>query len=124
MIDRMFGAMRPDDAMLGAVRAARAAGLRTGLISNSWGHDRYDTELLSMFDGVVISGVEGMRKPDPRVYALGAQRVGLAPRDCVYVDDIPGNLRPARELGMATIHHTDAATTIAELERLLLIRLG
>jgi epoxide hydrolase-like predicted phosphatase len=124
LVDRMFGGMRADDAMLGAVRAAKAAGIRTGLISNSWGHERYDPAILALFDAVVISGQEGMRKPDPRMYELGAQRIGLPPAACVYVDDLGGNLKPARELGMATVRHTDAATTIAELERLLGVGLG
>jgi epoxide hydrolase-like predicted phosphatase len=119
LVDRMFGGMRADEAMLGAVRAARAAGIRTGLVSNSWGRDRYDPTILALFDAVVISGVEGIRKPDPRMYALGAERLGLPPGACVYVDDLGGNLKPARALGMATIRHADAATTIAELERLL-----
>jgi epoxide hydrolase-like predicted phosphatase len=124
LVDRMFGGLRADEAMLGAVRAARAAGLRTGLVSNSWGRDRYDDAILGLFDAVVISGDEGIRKPDPRMYALGAQRLGLPPRACVYVDDLAGNLKPARALGMATVHHTDARSTIAELESLLGVRLG
>jgi putative hydrolase of the HAD superfamily len=119
LIDRMLAGLRPDDEMLRAVQAARAAGRRTGLVSNSWGHDRYGGALLGLFDGVVISGREGMRKPDPRMYLLGAQRIGLAPEDCVYVDDLGGNLKPAKALGMATIRHVRAATTIAQLEPLL-----
>ena len=94
--------------------------MRTGLVSNSWGTRRYPRELLDeLFDGVVISGEEGMRKPDPRMYALGAERIGLPRRACVYVDDLALNLEPAGALGMATVHHTEAATTVAELERLL-----
>jgi putative hydrolase of the HAD superfamily len=60
-----------------------------------------------------------VRKPDPAIYELGAARIGVAPEGCVFVDDLPGNLKPARALGMATVHHADAATTIAELEGLL-----
>ena len=60
-----------------------------------------------------------MRKPDPAIYALGAERIGLPPEACVFVDDLPGNLKPARAMGMATVHHTEAATTIAELEDVL-----
>ena len=125
LIDRLYGGLRADSAMLDAVRAARAAGVRTGLVSNSWGADRYDRGLLAeLFDATVISGEEGIRKPDPRMYELGAARVGLEPGDCVYVDDLPGNLKPARELGMATVHHVEAARTVAELEGLLGVRLG
>jgi epoxide hydrolase-like predicted phosphatase len=74
---------------------------------------------MELFDGVVISGREGIRKPAPRMYELGAERIGLAPEHCVYVDDLPFNLAPAAELGMATVHHVDSASTIAELESLL-----
>ncbi len=56
----------------------------------------------------MISGEIGLRKPDPRIYELGAEAIGLAPELCVFVDDLPGNLKPARELGMATVHHRDA----------------
>jgi putative hydrolase of the HAD superfamily len=119
LVDRMFAALRPDEEMVAAVRAVRAAGVPTGMVSNSWGRDRYTSEALALFDAVVISGDEGIRKPHPRMYELGAQRLGLPPEACVYVDDLGGNLKPARALGMATIRHTDAATTIAEIERLL-----
>ncbi|MGI8507046.1 MAG: HAD family hydrolase [Solirubrobacteraceae bacterium] len=124
LIDRMFAGGQADDAMLGAVRRARGAGVRTGLISNSWGTRRYDRALLAeLFDGVVISGEVGIRKPTREVYLLGAQAVGLAPAECVFVDDLPFNVKPAAELGMATVHHTDAAATIGELERLLGVEL-
>jgi epoxide hydrolase-like predicted phosphatase len=120
LIDRLFAGSTLDDAMLAAVRAARAAGVRTGLISNSWGTRRYDRALLAeLFDGLVISGEVGMRKPAPEMYALGAERIGLPPEECVFVDDLPFNLAPAAELGMATVHHRDAGETVAELERLL-----
>jgi epoxide hydrolase-like predicted phosphatase len=120
LIDRLFARVGPDMAMLAAVRNARAAGIRTGLISNSWGTRRYDRAMLEeLFDGVVISGEEGIRKPAPEMYRLGAERAGVAPEACVYVDDLPFNLPPAEELGMATIHHVDTAATIAEMERLL-----
>jgi epoxide hydrolase-like predicted phosphatase len=120
LIDRLFSGGAPDATMLDAVRRARAAGARTGLISNSWGTRRYDRELLSeLFDGVVISGEVGMRKPTPEIYVLGAERIGLQPSQCVFVDDLPFNLKPAAELGMATIHHRDAAGTVTTLERLL-----
>jgi putative hydrolase of the HAD superfamily len=120
LIDGLFAGVHADEAMLEAVRRARAAGMRTGLISNSWGVHRYPLDLFAeLFDGVVISGEEGMRKPSQRMYELGAERAGVAMTECVYVDDLPFNLEPAEKLGMATIHHTEAATTIPELERLL-----
>jgi putative hydrolase of the HAD superfamily len=120
LIDRLFAGSIPDQPMLDAVLAARGAGIRTGLISNSWGTRRYDRERLAeLFDGVVISGEIGIRKPAPRMYELGAERIGLDARECVFVDDLEFNLTPAAELGMATVHHVSAEQTIDELERLL-----
>jgi putative hydrolase of the HAD superfamily len=125
LIQRMFAGGQPDEAMQNAVLRARAAGIRTGLISNSWGTSRYDrTRLTELFDGVVISGEAGIRKPTPQIYALGAQAIELEPGVCVFVDDLTFNLGPARELGMATVHHVDSGQTIAELQRLLSVDLG
>lgn len=120
LIDRLFAGSGPEQTMLDAVLAARSGGIRTGLISNSWGTRRYDRALLSqLFNGIVISGEEGMRKPTPAMYTLGAERIGVPPERCVYVDDLPFNLTPAEELGMATVHHVDPQQTVTELERLL-----
>jgi putative hydrolase of the HAD superfamily len=120
LIDRLFSGMSPDDEMLVAVGRAKQAGVRTGLISNSWGRGRYDrSRFPELFDGTVISGEVGIRKPMPEIYEMGARAIGLSPPECVFVDDLPGNLKPARELGMATVHHRSAAETLPELERLL-----
>ncbi len=116
LLARMFATMRPEPAMLEAVRGLRRAGVRTALVSNSWGVDGYPKELFrDLFDAVVISGDVGLRKPDPEIYLLAAAKIGLDPAECVFVDDLPGNLKPAARLGMAVIRHTAAAATIAEL---------
>jgi putative hydrolase of the HAD superfamily len=120
LVGRLFAGATVDTEMVEGVRALHARGVPTGLVSNSWGADRYPRDLLAeLFDAVVISGAEGFRKPDPRMYELGARRLGVAPAACVFVDDLAFNLDPARELGMAVVHHTSAASTMAELERLL-----
>jgi putative hydrolase of the HAD superfamily len=125
LIDGLFAGVQPDTAMIEAVRAVRAAGIRTALVSNSWGVHRYPHDLFDeLFDGVVISGEEGTRKPAKRMYELGAERAGVAAELCVFVDDLPFNLTPAQELGMATIHHTSAQSTIPELEALFGVPLG
>ena len=78
LVDRLFGGMRADVAMFDAVRLAKAAGRRTGLLSNSWGVDRYDrTHFPQLFDAVVISGEEGIRKPDRAIYELAIERMEL-----------------------------------------------
>ena len=120
LIDRLFAGARPDEEMIEAVRRARAGGIRTGLVSNSWGTRRYPRDLLAeLFDAVVISGEVGLRKPHREMYALGAERIGLAPAECVFVDDLGVNLASAAKLGMTTVHHRAADQTITELERLL-----
>jgi epoxide hydrolase-like predicted phosphatase len=120
LIDRLFAGSRPDDSMLEAVLRARQAGVRTGLISNSWGTRRYDrARLEELFDGVVISGDVGIRKPAPEIYLMGAEQVGLPADACVFVDDLPFNLEPAADLGMATVHHVQTDQTIEQLEALL-----
>lgn len=120
LIERLFVAARLDPAMIEAVRRARALGIRTGLISNSWGTTRYPRKLLGeLFDGIIISGEVGVRKPSPHIYELGAEAIALPPESCVFVDDLPFNLPPAERLGMAVIHHAEADETIVELERLL-----
>jgi putative hydrolase of the HAD superfamily len=125
LVERMFAGTGPDARMLGAVKAARDGGVKTGLVSNSWGVDRYPQDLMDdLFDGVVISGVVGIRKPAPEIYALGAEAVGLPPQECVFVDDLGFNLKPAKELGMATVLHTDAEQTIVQLEALLGVTLS
>jgi putative hydrolase of the HAD superfamily len=124
LIDRLFSGSTLEQSMVDAVRAAHRAGIATGLISNSWGTTRYPRDLLAeLFDGIVISGEVGIRKPTPRIYELGAEAIGQAPASCVFVDDLPFNLPPAVELGMATVHHTAPESTIAELEGLLGIAL-
>ena len=125
LIDGLFAGVEPDVAMVQAVRAAHDAGIRTALVSNSWGVHRYPHDLFDeIFDGVVISGELGTRKPAKRMYELGAERAGAELRECVFVDDLPFNLTPAQELGMATVHHTSAETTIPQLERLLGVALA
>ena len=117
LIARLFADMRPDEAMFDAVAAARRAGVRTGLVSNSWGEQGYDrTRFDELFDVLVITGEIGIRKPAPEIYALASERLGRPPQRCVFVDDLAGNLKPARAIGMATVLHRDAGTTIAELE--------
>lgn len=120
LIERLFGRMQADQVMQDAVAAFKAAGIRTGLLSNSWGAQNYDRRRFEeLFDVLVVSGEEGIRKPSPEIYAIAAERMGMEPAELVFVDDLKGNLKPARALGMATVHHEDAATTIVQLEELL-----
>ena len=124
LVDRMFGHIQEDGDMVEALRQARAQGVRTGLISNSMGAGRYDRSTFpELFDGVVISGDEGMHKPEPAIYELGAERVGLPPADCVFVDDLRENCEGAEAVGMTAVLHRGADTTLPRLEELLGVEL-
>jgi epoxide hydrolase-like predicted phosphatase len=119
LIERMFAAVEPDEDVIAAVRSARDAGVRTGLISNSWGTSIYDPDALEgMFDEIVISGDVGLHKPQPEIYKLAADRLGVAPEECVFVDDLRENVRGAKEVGMTAVLHRDTAATVARLEEL------
>jgi epoxide hydrolase-like predicted phosphatase len=120
LIGRMLGGLEPDAAMLGAVRAARAGGVKTGLISNSWGLGIYDRlDSTDLFDTAVISGEIGLHKPQPEIYLLACERLGVEPRAAVFVDDLRENCAGAEEVGMIAVLHRDSAQTIARLEELL-----
>jgi len=124
LIDRLFAGMGADEPMIEAVKTAKRAGVRTGLISNSWGHGRYDRAAFpELFDGVVISGEVGLYKPEPEIFHLGADRIGLPPEECVFVDDLKENCDGAAAVGMTPILHRGADTTLPELERLLRLEL-
>jgi putative hydrolase of the HAD superfamily len=120
LIDSMFRGMRPDEAMVAAVRDARAAGVRTALVSNSWSTSHYDRDLLAeLFDAVVISAEVGMHKPQPEIYLLATERLGLPPSSCVFVDDLRENCAGAEAVGMTAILHRNPADTIARIQELL-----
>jgi putative hydrolase of the HAD superfamily len=118
--NRILGATQREHDMWAVVRTARDAGVRTALLSNSWGLDGYPVEeLRAHFDTLVISGEVGLRKPDPAIYRLAAERLELSPSACAFVDDLPRNVEAARDVGMYGVHHTDVPQTAAALSWLL-----
>jgi epoxide hydrolase-like predicted phosphatase len=121
---RLFDGLEPDPVMLDAVRAARRLGLRTAVVSNTWGSPPALTGLAGLFDAFVLSHREGCRKPDAAIYLLAAARLGVAPEACVFVDDIPVNVEGAEAVGMAGVLHRAAPITLARLEDRLGVSLG
>jgi putative hydrolase of the HAD superfamily len=123
LLTRALRGLRPRPEALELIRRARCAGIRVALLSNSWGDGEYDPydgyDLDAMFDAVVISGETGRRKPDPAIYLLTADKLGVPPQECVFADDTAANLPAASALGMATVHFTDANAAITEISRLL-----
>lgn len=125
LLQRMFAASVQVPAMYELIRGVRAAGLRTALLSNSWGGTEYPrADFPQLFDAVVISGECGMRKPEPEIFRHVADLLGLPPEQCVFIDDIEANITAAQACGMTGVHHVEAAQTAAEVEDLLGIKLA
>jgi putative hydrolase of the HAD superfamily len=124
LVERLFAGLGPDAPMMEAMRHAHDAGIKTAVISNSWGDGIYDgVELAGIFDEIVISGEVGLHKPDPAIFELTCNRLGVVPSECVFVDDLRENCAAAEALGMTAILHRGADSTLPELERLLELQL-
>jgi putative hydrolase of the HAD superfamily len=118
----LSGDLRPE--MVEALRRVKAR-FKTGCITNNLsansigsraGRSLYVAEVMAFFDHVIESAKIGLRKPDPRIYRLMTEKLGVDPNDCVYLDDLGVNLKPAREMGMKTIKVVNASQAISELE--------
>ncbi len=119
LIESMFAGMTPDEEMLSAVRELRREGIHTGLISNSWSVDHYDRGLLAeLFEEVVISAEVGLHKPQPEIYLLAAERLGVEPGACLFVDDLQENCEGAEAVGMTAIRHRSTEQTRERLAEL------
>ena len=130
----LSGAIRP--AMVTALDQLAVAGYRLACITNNVpsGHgagmarsgdakDAYE-RVFARFEAVIESSKAGLRKPDPRIYQLMCERLGLAAAQCVYLDDLGINCKPAAQLGMAAIKVTSGEQALAELGALLRLTLG
>jgi putative hydrolase of the HAD superfamily len=118
----LAGDPRPE--MVEALRCVKQH-FKTGCITNnlpansigsSGGRSIYVAETMALFDHVIESAKIGLRKPDPRIYQMMVDTLGVDPNNCVYLDDLGVNLKPARAMGMRTIKVTDAPQAILELE--------
>ena len=124
------GDLRPE--MVEALKRIKAQ-FKTGCITNNLpanaigsmtGRSLYVAEVMVLFDHVIESAKIGLRKPDPRIYQLMVETLKIDPNNCVYLDDLGVNLKPAREMGMTTIKVTSGAQAIAELEAATGLKLG
>jgi epoxide hydrolase-like predicted phosphatase len=120
LLRRMFAASLPVPAMYDTIRTLRAAGFSTALLSNSWGCDEYPrADFPGLFDTVVLSGEVGMRKPEKEIFLHAAETLGLAPADCVFIDDMEANVAAAQACGMTGVLHGETPTTARALQDLL-----
>jgi putative hydrolase of the HAD superfamily len=119
LIPRLTETLRPEPALIDVVRRVKAAGHRTSIVSNTFGYGAYDGyDIERLVDDVVLSGDVGVRKPSRRIYVLAAERLGVAPEACVFVDDLAHNVAGAERVGMTGVHHREAAETVRRLEEL------
>ena len=121
MMRAMAKALRVRPEMLAAIRSLRAGGFKVGALTNNWageGIERF-TALEPEFDAFVQSYLVGRRKPEPEIYTLACEALGVAPPEAVFLDDIGANLKPARALGMGTIKVEDPGRALTELEGML-----
>jgi epoxide hydrolase-like predicted phosphatase len=123
LTQRLFAGLRPDELMIAAVKAARAGGVRTGLITNSWGMGIYERAPLDIFDSRVISGEVGLHKPQPEIYLLACEQLRTEPADSVFVDDLRENVAGAEAVGMTALLHRESEETVVRLEDLLGVEL-
>jgi putative hydrolase of the HAD superfamily len=120
LLDRMLAGLEAlEPRMIDLARELRGAGLRTAVLSNSWGEHYPDDVLDREFDEVVISGRVGMRKPQSEIFHYTARLLGTDVTRLVFVDDLPPNIEAATALGMRAVLHVDAATTVAEVRALV-----
>lgn len=111
--------------MVEALRRVKAK-FKTGCITNNLpanqigsatGKSLYVAEIMELFDFVIESAKIGMRKPDPAIYQLMINELKVDPKNCVYLDDLGINLKPARDMGMTTIKVLNPDQAIADLEK-------
>jgi putative hydrolase of the HAD superfamily len=125
VLELLAGDIRPE--MVTALRRCKDANLRTACLTNNFvSGDLVDAErearlaeVMALFDVVVESSKVGVRKPEPRFYAVACELLDVPPSSCVFLDDLGVNLKPARAMGMATIKVGDPAAALAELGQLL-----
>jgi putative hydrolase of the HAD superfamily len=131
IIALLAGDFRPD--VIEALRRIKRADYKTGCITNNVpsnqtgsgdGRSLYAREIMEMFDHVIESSKIGIRKPNPRIYEMMCETLGVVPEACVYLDDLGMNLRPAKAMGMMTIKVESGSQAIEELEKALGIKLA
>ena len=136
MFERMALEALPRPIMIEAIRRIRAEGLLAGALTNNWANEDDGQEneadgptgdgtraLADLFDVFVESSVEGLRKPDPRIYSLACERLGVELNEAVFLDDIGTNLKAARALGMTTIKVNTPEQALEELSAVIELKL-
>lgn len=120
MMERIAESTLPRPQMLEAIGRIRKEGLSTAALTNNWKSDKAAWNVLGEhFDAYIESAVEGVRKPDPRIYQIVCERLSVEPAHAVFLDDIGRNLKTARELGMTTIKVDEPDVALRDLQEIL-----
>ena len=124
MMNRMGEAAKPRPVMLNAITRLRENGFQVAALTNNWADESGSVDdgtraLRNLFDVFIESSVEGLRKPDPQIYELACDRLGVTPQQAAFLDDIGINLKSARALGMRTIKVEEPEAALRELENLI-----
>lgn len=121
--EHYFAGLAVNEPMVDALREARTDGYRMGLLTNNvveWGPRwRPTIPVDELFDDVTDSAYVGMRKPDPAIYVLACERLGVEPAECVFIDDFAHNCEAATELGMTCVWLRETPAAVAELKAIL-----
>lgn len=123
LMGRIFGDLRPEPLLINAAAAARRAGIKVGILSNSVGLTPWDLyqgyELETLYDVVVISEQHLMRKPDPSLFEVTLKLMDMPAEQCIFVDDTEAYVQAAEQLGLTGVHNKDPKQTVAVLSELL-----
>ncbi|MGW2840558.1 HAD-IA family hydrolase [Streptomyces sp. NPDC001493] len=123
LMGRIFGDLRPEPLLINAAAAAKRAGIKVGILSNSVGLTPWDLyagyNLEELYDVVVISEHHLMRKPDQGLFEITLKLMDLPASECIFVDDTEAYVRAAEQLGLAGVHNRDPQQTVDALSDLL-----
>ena len=121
------GLSRTDPDMMEAVNRLKQAGIKLAVLTNNWKSERSGRLMfdgVENFDQVVESCLVGKRKPEPDIYTLTLDKLGVSADEAVFLDDLGHNLKAAEELGIATIKVNDVPSALVQLQNILDIDLG
>lgn len=122
LIEEVFSGDRLDRALVEYIQTLRRRQIRVGALTNNWSFIRrllVRRGIADLFDAIVASAEEGIAKPDPRIYQITCERLGVAPAEAVFVDDDAKNVEGARAVGMHAIHFRATEQALSELDALL-----
>jgi putative hydrolase of the HAD superfamily len=121
---RLMQGLVADEAMVAAVQTLRGRGIRTALLSNSWGVERYDTDQLAQtFDVAILSRDLALRKPDKRLFEHALKELGVSAEQTAFVDDLPANVEGAAASGIHAVVHVNTPATVSWLADLFRVPL-